>query len=208
MKYLKLTAQYIYDAKKNHDQIVINNISHIDGPWIQSAENITYKNNVLCANLRSSKIKFYDNYGYSNSDKYSYDRDCTPIENYNKIWLKNVNGKFVQYHPKTTKETYSQVIGPIPKGPWLKNASLAKSVSFFPNAICAEFFIKREYYRGASSLVSIYEEDCIEYSRDDILDYINEKFVIVGKQNSNSNYNYNDNDNVNYYTYGNRINYC
>lgn len=187
MNFFPLTLHYFLTVGKyNNERVLNDDISHIEGPWIKSAKNITYKNNMLCADLRAGKYYTNNRDRSTISTKYLYKRNCTHVDRLDYTKLINENGNFKSYNTYAN-DRFSQNIGSIPRGPWIKKASRwSDSITFFPNTICAEFYKGMTYvYESKENNnveYSMYEEDCIDYSDSDTLDCIDGKFIIMQRQ--------------------------
>ena len=170
-----IIALFIYNANLN------DNTSHIGGSWIRFAKNIEYQNQLLCADLRTSKINIYD----SNNVRYkmyTYKKSCVVINS--SVQLINDDGNFKIYDTnQINNKTYSQKLT-FPKVNSCTKIDdqyewyyYADTVSFFPNSICfmTEFHIN---HRKINEPTVHRIEECVEYENDDCLYYQGGRFFV------------------------------
>jgi len=93
------------------------------GTWIETAKNIKYKNNILCAELYNGE---------------RYNKSCIKVKKDKDEYFINVNGEFDKiYHTNNFEINY------FPKGNWYENAT---KIEFYPNRVCAKLKHKIWFY--------------------------------------------------------------
>ncbi len=164
------------------------NISPIPGSWKKSATEIVYENGTLCAKLlRAGQFNTNDAtnlwylYGSSRSCinvhiRIDDDNHVRYVNDDNvSVCLKNNNGVFE--NETDISSCYKNYTYMVPQGSWSR---FAKSVTYYPNRVCAHFLKEyvEHYLLFFDSNIQIYKynESCIDFEHDDRLVNFNGQF--------------------------------
>ena len=110
-----------------------------NGNWIETAKDIQYTENVLCAKLNIVGTT-------------KFNKSCIKVNKKFQEYFINDGGKFDKIYRDTTLTTFN--MNYVPKGNWYTNA---KDIYYFPNRVCAKLYYK------------IWFNDCIYYTHHDYL---------------------------------------
>lgn len=156
-----LTLLYGYFAICYYN-FTIPQVDHIGGSWINSAKNIEYYGNTLCADLRTTKFTTND---YNSVYKmYAYEHACIKVDS--PIRLMNTNGRFEV--DTGTADFLHGINFTKSHMNWYKlvKSNTIKDVQFFPNNVCARVLTHttRTYLKYYDSYRTTYhyDEQCFD----------------------------------------------
>ena len=189
----------------NLNQWMNDDISHIDGDWIRSGQNIYYHDNILCADLRKygtipnyelksgllpeisypvdTRVTVYKKMfnmvkvllSYRVDLDGFYRRACIRVNKNETIRLTNDNGYFS--HDKSS-ETFSHKLT-FPRGPWGRSLYGDRFVNK------RSFIFEMSFFPNSMCYLN---QRCIIYQDEDLLDYVGPRFIILPKTNRGSNF--------------------